>query len=316
MNQTREKTNTAMVNFGRNKHVLCLIVLSFLMAIGQATAQLVLPLEIRQNNTHYNYKSQTGVPISSTKDDPKGSDGRAPLGSAQIDKGLTGSPPTPGQFQGIISWGAVANPRTPAALNDSDEDGLAGNAGKIGLPNSDELGMVLLRAQGGAPFLNRAVSFLFGGIIPPPSEDENGDEFDESVMPSEYWVKEPSLPEGVESHVDRGYYYSIHANSVFAIKPGPVKITWRKSTPYDDPRVTVAGDDEVAAGDRVSVSVKETPQAYAIGQVINFPGDVKLTMTISASIGSTTLTGNLTGTITVGETGVPSGFLDTELWAE
>ena len=305
-----------MVNFGRNKHVLCLIVLSFLMAIGQATAQLVLPLEIRQNNTHYNYKSQTGVPISSTKDDPKGSDGRAPLGSAQIDKGLTGSPPTPGQFQGIISWGAVANPRTPAALNDSDEDGLAGNAGKIGLPNSDELGMVLLRAQGGAPFLNRAVSFLFGGIIPPPSEDENGDEFDESVMPSEYWVKEPSLPEGVESHVDRGYYYSIHANSVFAIKPGPVKITWRKSTPYDDPRVTVAGDDEVAAGDRVSVSVKETPQAYAIGQVINFPGDVKLTMTISASIGSTTLTGNLTGTITVGETGVPSGFLDTELWAE
>jgi hypothetical protein len=305
-----------MTGQGRVQQLLCLAILSLLIVPGQASAQLIFPLEVRQNVTQYNFQSESGVPISSTKNDPKGSDGRAPLGSEQIDKGLTGSPPTGGQFQGILSWGTVANPRSPASLNEKDKNGLAGNAFEIGLPNSEELGMVLLRAQGGAPFLNRSVSFLFGGIIPPPSEDENGDEFDESVMPGEYWVKEPHLTEGVESHEINGYYYSIHAKSVFAIKPGPVKIVWRKSTPYDDPRLTIVGNDEIAAGDGVRISVKGTPEAYDIGDRIDFSGGGKLTLTAAASTGSTTLTGNLTKKLASGETGVPSRFLNTELWAE
>ena len=48
-----------------------------LLALGQALGQ-TLPLEIRQDQTPYNYQSAGGVPISTTVDAAIGSDGNAP----------------------------------------------------------------------------------------------------------------------------------------------------------------------------------------------------------------------------------------------
>jgi hypothetical protein len=201
-----------------------------LLALGQALGQ-TLPLEIRQDKTLYNYQSAKGVPISTTVDAAIGSDGRAPTASAQGASSLTINPPTANQFSGFISWGAVAAPETPSGLTAGIS--YSGNAANIKLPHggSGSSQVVLMRAQVGAPFLNRPVSFLFGGIIPPPEEDEAGDKLADSVLPSTYWLGQPHLLSTDTTHEAKGYYYSAHARTVFAIQPGPVEIIWRKATP-------------------------------------------------------------------------------------
>ncbi|MBT5620023.1 MAG: hypothetical protein HOJ65_04550, partial [Verrucomicrobia bacterium] len=201
-----------------------------LLALGQALGQ-TLPLEIRQDQTLYNYQSADGVPISTTVDAAIGSDGRAPTASAQGASSLTINPPTANQFSGFISWGAVAAPETPSGLTAGIS--YSGNAANIKLPHggSGSSQVVLMRAQVGAPFLNRPVSFLFGGIIPPPEEDEAGDKLADSVLPSTYWLGQPHLLSTDTTHEAKGYYYSAHARTVFAIQPGPVEIIWRKATP-------------------------------------------------------------------------------------
>lgn len=213
-----------------------------LLTLGQALGQ-TLPLEIHQNKTKYNYQSASGVPLSTTANDPAGSDGRAPTGTEQQGANLTINPPTANQFGALLSWGAVAAPATPgtvASPNINEIGGsttYAGNAANLGVPHggTGTARVVLQRAQVGAPFLNRPVSFLFGGIISPPEENEDGNKLEDSVLPSSYWLGEPHLlaAETNAGHTAKGYYYSPHARSVFAIQPGPVEIIWRKATPYE-----------------------------------------------------------------------------------
>ncbi len=202
---------------------------TLLLALGQALAQ-TLPLEIRQDYTQYNYQSAAGVPLSSTSGNPAGSDGRAPVASAQQTANLTINPPTANQFGGLISWGAVAAPETMSGLTSGIS--YSGNAAYIGLPHggTGSSQVVLQRAQVGAPYLNRPVSYLFGGIISPPEEDEDGAKL-VGVLPSAYWLTQPHLLTSDTTHEAKGYYYSSHARAVFAIQPGPIEIIWRRATP-------------------------------------------------------------------------------------
>ena len=313
MNQITIQTGTQMKITTKNIPTWCVLSWVLMLALGQALGQ-TLPLEIRQDKTLYNYQSAGGVPISTTVDAASGSDGNAPTAAEQQNNNLTINPPTGNQFSGFISWGAVAAPESPSGLtatnNLGDDISYSGNAANIGLPRggSGSSQVVLMRAQVGAPYLNRPVSFLFGGIIPPPEEDEHGDMLPDSVLPSTYWLGEPHLFPPVPvtsisesgntatvtttnphpfktgdevtisgctggnastyntnhtvtstgnttftmtvtgnpgagvgtivvgrstdtSHEEKGYYYSIHARTVFAIQPGPLEIIWRKSTP-------------------------------------------------------------------------------------
>ncbi len=209
--------------------------------------------------------SQGGVSISGIGNSfnaysayPAGSDGRVP---AQQEP-MTTNPPTKNQFSGFISWGAVAHP-DPALtsnLNGSTSRlnqslSYAGNAPLIDLPRgpkgSDAPTVVLQRAMVGAPYLNRPVSFLFGGIISPPDEDETGQKLADSISPDSYWLGEPHLlsSETAAGHTAKGYYYSPHARAVFAIQPGPIEIRWRRAIPYEvgQPRLVPTENSQTGA---------------------------------------------------------------------
>ena len=239
--QMKQATNQKGIQMKiRTKYIPTLGVLSgvLLLSLSQALGQ-TLPLEIRQDQTPYNYQSAGGVPISTTVDAAIGSNGNAPTAAQQQSNNRTINPPTGNQFSGFISWGAVAAPENPLGFTATDNLGndisYSGNAANIGLPSGGSGGskVVLMRAQVGAPFLNRPVSFLFGGIISPPEEDEDGDILGNSVLPSSYWLPEPHLldSEKAGGHEVKGYYYSPHARAVFAVQPGPIEIIWRKATP-------------------------------------------------------------------------------------
>lgn len=221
--------------------------LGFAALISMVTAQAqTLPLEIRQSETPYNLQSVAGVPISTTAGDPPGSDGNGPTVSQQTDAGLTTTPANLWQFQGHVNVGGLAAPAQPgqnAAANVDflqDNKSLPANGAAIGLPSGTTGGgtLVLQSARVGAPYVSRAVSFLFGEIIPVPEKDEQGvllstentalDPDRPVSLPQDYWLAEPFT---TNDHEESGYYWSPHARRVFAIQPGPIDITWKKSRP-------------------------------------------------------------------------------------
>ena len=277
------------------------------MVVGQSLGQ-TLPLEIRQDYTAYNYQSAGGVPLSMAVDDPAGSDGRAPNSSVPPQSEITRNPPTANQFGALLSWGAVANPDNPGTLAvPTLVSGISyvGNAKNIGLPHGPQTGpvrAVLQRAQVGAPYLNRPVSFLFGGIISPPEEDEEGTGLPDSVLPNTYWVGQPHLMEGAEAdagHPAKGYYYSPHARAVFAIQPGPIEVAWLKSAPHNEnPVLTVSEAVSIGTNKVVTVTVStpnlKTSGAYPAGTAIIFSGGGVLTLTEEVRVGAEQFTGNLT----------------------
>ncbi len=161
-----------------------------------------------------NWHSQRGVPLSSTVGNPVGSDGRSPAVPA----------PTRRQFQGIVFYSGVTRGSTPKGLDSSRS--FAANADNLNWPRGLSKGSVVLvlRSQVGAPYVSRQVSFLFGSIITPPKSDENGVPI-AGVDPSDYWLAEP------HPAVSPSYYWSPHANAVFANQPGSVRVTWRKAKP-------------------------------------------------------------------------------------
>ena len=216
-----------------DKNLMILTVVPLLLGVCLATSVraqgIIQPLEIRQDSTSYNLQSKRGVPLSETEGDPLGSDGRVPSQVQQIADGLTINPPTLKQFQGFDPFGTVAAPRTPANLVSGRS--LAANAVNIQLPRVPEAGqptMIMLRAEVGAPYVSRQISFLFGSVIPAPETDESDTLLPEEIDPNEYWLAEPHT---TNNHADTGYYWSPHANSVFAIQPGPIEVTWKKSLP-------------------------------------------------------------------------------------
>ncbi len=204
-----------------------------------AAAQVALPIQFRrieQGETWINYQSRAGVPISGTVGVPGGSDGRQPTSNEST--GIP-TPPTPGQFRGLMSYGAVPGlslARWQSVSNSATlKAGATPFSGAVAVEMDRPRGLdgntvvlVMRRAEIGAPFLSREVSFNFGSVVSPPIKDEQG-----VLLPGEtsttYWLPEPY---STNNHSNAGYYWSRHARLLYAIQPGPIFITWRKAVPY------------------------------------------------------------------------------------
>lgn len=209
------------------------------LLIGWAAPAIMaqaLPLEIRQDSVRINLSSTNGLPISSVRGTPPGSDGRAPTLAQQQAAGLTEVPATVDQFSGLVVFGALVN---PASSNFNPGLSFAANAENLNLPRIKANGavvMTMLRARVGAPYLGRSVSFLFGQVIPPPNTDEYGVLLSavnsgvnpprQPQSPETYWLPEPY---STVNHANTGYYWSPHAQAVFAVNPGPLQVAWRRS---------------------------------------------------------------------------------------
>src|SRR5689334_14828690 len=180
-------------------------------ALQAATAQVVLPVTLNTIRAHDNWQTTNGVPLSDTRNVPPGSDGRAqgpnpgPLG-------------TPNQFQGLqLSsgvFGSITN-----RMNGS---------------NGGRLTVVGKRTRAGAPYVSSPYSYLFGQIIPPPETDEYGVSLAlpnaargrPATTAESYWLAQPYT---TNNHA--GYYWSPHAETVYASQPGVITVTWQKAAP-------------------------------------------------------------------------------------
>jgi hypothetical protein len=178
-----------------------------------------------------NLQSSRGVPLSGNVGTPVGSDGRIAPGQPTA---------TPGQFQGIVSYGAVTLAANPVALGAGS---FAANADAIDHPRAKDGATVrlILRAQVGAYWTAQEASLLFGSIIPTPDTDINGTPLTGAAL-TNYWVAEPFT---TNNHAGAAYYYSPHAGKVFSIQPGDVRITWRRSEALAGQPADFAGNENV-----------------------------------------------------------------------
>ncbi len=120
---------------------------------------------------------------------------------------------------------------------------LAGNAVALDLPRvgGDNPTLIQLRARIGRPMVSRGVNFYFGSVIPVPDVDENGKLLSErGLLGAEYWAPEPF---STNDHGGAAYYWSPNARTVFATKPGPVNLVWRRINGVAD-KPTVAAVQE------------------------------------------------------------------------
>ena len=201
-------------------------------AYDSARADNLVPFEFRQRKTTYNLQSLRGVPISSVSNSPAGSDGRLPTG--QNESGTYNSA-TLNQFKGYLGFGALAVRTNWLALSSDvllqgGSPFSASVAKAMQLPcaySNTAVAMVLRRAQVGAPYLARKVDYSFGSPVEVPATDETGAAL--GVVKETYWQAEPY---STNNHADAGYYYSPHAQKVFAIQAGPMSVTWRKLVPF------------------------------------------------------------------------------------
>ncbi len=196
------------------------------LASLDAAAQLVLPIEFRHvegGETKLNAQWTTSQPPTATGNESTG---------VHVD-------PTPGQFQNLVSLGGVPGlkqsdweaVKTSSSLSAGNTAFSGALAEEMRLPRATVSGsvvMVLRRGHIGAPYLSRQVSFAFGSIVEAPGKDERGVLLG-STPNTAYWLPEPY---STDNHASAGYYWSPHARRVYAIQPGPLRITWRKATPY------------------------------------------------------------------------------------
>ena len=205
------------------------------LCLWRAAAQTQpLPLEQQDMlvNTNFqlgiNWQSLAGVPLSSTKGVPPGSDGRAPtLFEQSTNGGVTTAPPTTNQFQGFVAFGAVP---TQGTTNLNGNTNFAANAQLLNWPHGEVGGavvVVLRSAQVGAPYLGQQVSFLFGAVIPVPTTDEFGLNLPAGTSVN-YWLPAPYTTNG---YTNAPYYWSPNAQAVFAIQAGGIDVTWQKAVP-------------------------------------------------------------------------------------
>lgn len=199
---------------------------------GRQTGAQTLPLEIRQPDTTWNFRSQRGVPISSVVGVPPGSDGR------MTNRNESGSAllPTTNQFRGFISFGGIPGlvsnewvAASNSAILKAGSSAFSATVARdmklpVGLSNS-AVAIVFRRAQVGAPYLSRQVSFPFGSIVQAPTTDESGLPLTGAAL-NTYWLPEPYTTNG---HTNAPYYWSPHARKVYAIQAGPVSIRWIKA---------------------------------------------------------------------------------------
>ena len=229
------------------------------------------PLEIHQGEVLYNLQSMRGVPLSTNvytvSSLPNGtgvttnyvvgvtnkvangtnfitgptSDGRLLTPNDYASRGYTNAPATVHQFQALVSFGGLGMPFQPGQNANTNVNflnptaSLAASAQVIGLPVGLSNGVVtwvFKRSAVGAPYISQSVSYKFGAIIPPPTTDERGTQL--AVLPGspraeDYWLAEPYT---TNAHVSDLFYWSPHAQSVFATKTGQIPVTWRRSYPY------------------------------------------------------------------------------------
>ena len=95
-------------------------------------------------------------------------------------------------------------------------------------------GVRLVRSLIGSSFSTQPPQLFIGDVIPLPLVDSDGNEVD----PDSYWRREPLRPgelldDGsapdppVDANFQERYYWSPHAERVFATEPGTVDIYWR-----------------------------------------------------------------------------------------
>ena len=173
-----------------------------------------------------NGESKRGVPLSNLH--ANGSDGR-----------LTNAPgvvPTGGQFQGALTFGAIATGKTNAALTAyptlSPSQAFAKNVANLNWPRSlaanGTVGFILRSAQVGAPYVGQQPNLFFGQVVSVPSTDEKGNLLTANPAPQQYWFAQPFT----NANFTQGYFYwSSNASQVFATQPGQISITWRKAAP-------------------------------------------------------------------------------------
>jgi hypothetical protein len=181
------------------------------------------------------------MPISTFRGTPPGSDGRGPTVAQQQAAGLTTLPATTNQFQGFIDFGALAMPAISrrGTLNTNLSYTNINNVENLDLPRgkiNNQIVVIMPTARIGSPYIARRVSFLFGAIIPVPDADEFGvllTTVNTNINPNrpiqrpeDYWLAEPYSTAG---HTNSGYYWSKHAQAVFAVNPGPLRIPWRRA---------------------------------------------------------------------------------------
>src|SRR5262249_30434755 len=116
----------------------------------------------------------------------------------------------------------------------------AANANNLNLPRGVVSGglVILLRAQFGNPIQGAKATHFFGDVIAQPQQDEYGVDLALPnngvnpprlpVLPADYWVAEPFT---TTSHTNAGYYWSPHAERVYATETGPTTVVWRKAAP-------------------------------------------------------------------------------------
>jgi hypothetical protein len=169
------------------------------------------PLTFNPAKAHENLQTFRGVPLSNipgngqTNDVNYGSDGRAPA-----------TPGTLNQFQSLLSFGGSLTNKTTNGSGSSV--------------------LIAGRARLGNPFVGSSFAYLFGDIIPPPTTDEYGVSLDQTnpttsrppTIPSTYWAAEPYT---TSNHVGAAYYWSPHAETVYATQPGFVSVKWRRAQP-------------------------------------------------------------------------------------
>ena len=206
-----------------------------LAGLNTALAAISLPIEFRQDGIPYNLQSQRGVPIGTVVGTPPGSDGRMPTG---VNESGTYNPPTPNQFQSLVAFGGIPGLVGSDWLAVSNSSILQAGATPFSGAVAEEMRLpvarsnnvvvlVLRRGQVGAPYLSRQISFKFGAIVEVPETDEDGQLL--GVVKETYWQPEPHT---TNEHANTGYYWSPNADCVFAVQPGPIFVTWKKTEPY------------------------------------------------------------------------------------
>src|SRR5436309_1500883 len=103
-------------------------------ALAVAASAQTLPLEMRQYATRYNLGSTNGLPISTTRGVPPGSDGRGPTVAQQQAAGLTTVPATSNQFRSFVPFGALAVPPVARRSNLNSNLSYIANAEILDLP--------------------------------------------------------------------------------------------------------------------------------------------------------------------------------------
>lgn len=180
----------------------------WLSLAGLAGVSPQLPLEIQQHLTTFNLQSKRGVPLSTTAGTPVGSDGRAPDPTS-----------TPKQFQSWVGFGGLT-------LSKSNYVAVLKGVNVY----------LLKSAKAGAPYFGRQMSYLFGAIVAVPETDETGKLLSTRtppVDPEDYWRPEPRWLTKDQNgyHTNAPYYWSPHAQRVYAVQAGPISITWVKAQP-------------------------------------------------------------------------------------